>query len=697
MPPDQQRRRVLDALIRWVRRLAVDAPTVIAFEDLQWFDPTTLELLRSLVASIHDRRICLLLTARTPFEPPWDRQPNELRLVLNPLTRAEAQALVTSIAAEHTVPEPILRDVLARSDGVPLFLEEVTRMLVDAPQGIASVPETLQDLLAARLDRLPSSVVDTIQIAAVVGRQFTRELLLAASTKDSGAVAADVSALLASGIVQDERGGLSFKHVLLRDSVYQRMLRGRRREVHARIASTLLDGFPHVAATQPELVAHHLTEAGAADAAFREWSRAGRRSLGNGAYREAAHHFEQALAVRYQRDPGGDDRQIAELQEELGVRKDFGVSLIATQGYTSPAVADNYARALRLSATAHQRDADIPIPVLYGLWGTCLVRGDREATGALARHFDRARHSDDPLTRHVACSALGALAFYEGRFQEARRHCEEAMRLYRPADHFVLLRDYGFEGGIYSQLYVACILCFTGHPDRGLGVVRQALEVANSLGDPHARAMSLALAACIARERREPAEAARLSDDLVALAAEQHFIMWLGIAHCLRGWSRLTDGDVAGGSREIREGLATWEATGAKVPGTYLRLTLVEAALASGDLDGALAVVEQGLTQCRETLESYQAPEYHRLKGEILVRKHDVRAAEGEFCRALAEAHAQGATWLELRAALSLGRLAAHAPVADAPARLADVVSRIGDGALTPDMREARAMLSPSP
>jgi class 3 adenylate cyclase/tetratricopeptide (TPR) repeat protein len=692
--PDEQRRRILTALAEWVWGRAADAPVAIVFEDLQWLDPTTMDLLSGLVTNAKAQRVLLLLTCRAWFEPPWRRKPNELRLVLNPLTRAEGQRLVETIAAERALSDEVMGEVLEKSDGVPLFLEEVTRMLIDSSGAGESIPETLRELLAARLDRLPSRTLDTIRLGAVLGRRFSREILMAVSSKPTIEVDENVQALVNAGILLREADGYAFKHVLLRDGAYQQMLLSTRVEVHGRVAAALVERFPQVADRQPELVAHHFTEAGAIEPAFREWSRAGSRSLRNGAYVEAVHHFQRALELLGRLPHATDEERLAQAQVELRLRKDFGVSLIATQGYTSPDVAANYERALRRSSELNAREEDIPIHVLYGLWGTCLVRGDREATDEFARHFLRVEHSSDPLARHVAHSTLGARAFYRGDFASAMEHCQQAMQLYEPSQHFVLMRDYGYEGGLYSHGYVACILCFTGRPGSGLAAVNEVLDLSTSLGDPYTRAVALGFAACVARERRDHHSAKDLSDELVNISTERHFVMWLGIAHCLRGWSVLTAGDVNGGAEEIQLGLAIWAKTGAKVPGTYLRLSLVEAEIARGNVEGGLTAVEEGMYQARTTLESYQQPEYQRLRGELLRLSGNLDGAEHEIRSALAGARAQGAAWVELRAALSLARLAAagHGG-ADAMGPLAELRARLTEGADTPEMEEVGRLL----
>jgi class 3 adenylate cyclase/tetratricopeptide (TPR) repeat protein len=684
--PAEHRRTVLDALTRWVHRLADESPTVIACEDLQWIDPTSQDLLHALVTSIADRRLFLVLTCRTSFQLPWAQQPNELRLAMKKLPDAEAQQLVEAIAQDHPLPDHIVRQVLTRGGGVPLYLEEFTRMVVDAPGDMGAVPAGLQELMNTRLAHLSASAKETIELGAVIGRDFSRDLLLAASGKAESLCDADVHVLLESGLLEATPDGYSFRHLLLRDAVFQRVMR--RAEIHERVATTLLERFPRIAETQPELVAHHFTKAGAVEQAWRAWRRAGTRSRGNGAYVEAKAHFEEALKVHATRSATAAE-QTAHIHDELELRKDLGISLIVTKGYSSEGVSENYERALQLSARLSEREEEIPIHVLYGLWGTYLVRGDREATDAFARHFQRVEQSADPLARHVAHSTLGARHFYRGEFTAAREQCEKAMALYEPSQHFVLIRDYGFEGGIYSHLYVACILCFTGCPDQGLAVVDRALNLCDSIGDPYAKAVALGLAACVARERREPEEARRHSDALIALSTDHQLPFWLGIGHCLHGWSRVAAGDASGGAEEIQLGLAIWRATGASVPGTYLRLTLVDAAIATGDITGGLTVVEEGLLQCRTTLEAYQEPEYHRLKGELLKRAGDAAAACGEMRCALEAARTQGAQWMELRAAASLARLTP----AEGSGPLADVVARLAEGADLADLKEAKALL----
>jgi predicted ATPase len=376
------------------------------------------------------------------------------------------------------------------------------------------------------------------------------------------------------------------------------------------------------------------------------------------------------------------------------VRKDLGLSLIATRGYAFSAVEKNYERALRLSSSFTERGGDVPIPILYGLWGTYFMRGDRKATDQLARDFEKVRESPDPLARHVAHSVLGARAFYHGEFRYAAEQFEQGIRLYAPEHHFVLTRDYGYAGGLYSHSYLACVYCFIGCPDRGLALATETVAITRALNDPYAQATALGFACCVARERGDPARAKALSGDLAELATRHEFVLWLHIALCLQGWASLCDGDVARAADQIRSGLETYEATGARLPGQYLRLILIESDLARGDLDAGLANVEVGLRRCRETFDSYLEPEYHRVKGELLELTGDLDAAESEIRTALGGARRQGATWMELRAALSLAKHSRrYGRTTDAPSLLARVVSQLTEGSGTPELQEAQALL----
>jgi class 3 adenylate cyclase/tetratricopeptide (TPR) repeat protein len=691
--PDQQRRKVLDTLVAWVLKLAADSPVVIAFEDIQWADPTTIELLKMLAAAASEHPVLLLVTCRAPFEPPWRPQPYERRLAMQPLTAAEARALVAAVAGHRLPPEPVMREVIDKSDGIPLFLEEVTHMLADSTGVLEAVPDTLRELLSARLDRM-SSARDLLRVGSVIGRRFSRELLLAVSERDQDAIDRSIDALLDAGIFLNEDDGYSFKHVLLRDESYDRIPRVTKVQLHGRVAATLQERFPHVAESRPELVAHHLTEAGATEPALREWQRAGLRSLYNAAYAEAAHHLERALTLCARLSRSTQDERTASVLMELELRKDLGLSLIATRGYTSPAVEANYEHALRRSSELNIRSEEVPIPILYGLWGTYFMRGDRRATDELAKQFRRVLESTDPLARHVAHSVLGARAFYLGDFGYSREQFEKAIDLYDPAKHYTLTRDYGYSGGLYSHSYLACLLCFTGYPDRGLAMATEAVELARSLKDPYAQAASLGFAACVARERGESARAGALSAELIELATGYQFILWLGIGLCLSGSSNLAEGNVAGGADQIRTGFQMYEATGAKLPGQYLRLILIEAELAKGDLVTGLAEIEKGLRLCRETFDAYLEPEYHRFKGQLLALDGALDAAEREFREAVDGARAEGAKWMELRAALRLAQLA-HRDTGptDAVTLLGHVMSDLTEGKELEDLADARALL----
>lgn len=692
--PDEQRRRLLKALAAWIWHVATLGPVVLACEDLQWFDPTSLELLRTLATSGQPRRLLLVLTCRAPFSPPWPEAPLERRFVLQALTSSESEELVRAVAAEHAPSAAVMQEVLAKSDGVPLFLAEVSRMLADVPGGVHAVPDNLRALLSARLDRVPGPTQATVRLASVIGRYCPLDLLRAVSQRQADVVDRDIDQLVEAGIMVREGERCAFRHALIRDAAYDRMLQATRLELHGRVAQILNEQFSQLAEAQPELVAYHLTEGGAVLEARGAWERAGSRCLGHGAYVEAAHHFERALTLHATLRVGSAVDRRDHVQHALRLRRDLGVSLVATQGYSSPAVAENYERALTLSQALNDLADEIPIPVLYGLWGTYLVRGDRAATAEFARHFERAKTSSNPLARHVGYSALAAHAFYGGRFADAMVLCQEAMKLYEPTRHFTLMKDYGYEGGLYSHSYAACLLCFTGRPDAGLELINETVAIATGIGDPYGRAIALGFAACVARERRDTAGVRLHTESLLTLASDHQLYLWLGIAHCLRGWSTLADGDAAAGEEEIRQGLAIWQATGARLPGTYLRRDLIQAQCMRGALEAGLAEVEAGLEQCRNSLESYQEPEYHRLKGELLWRKPDHPAAAAEMRLALEGARVQGATWVELRAAVSLARLESGGPCEAASlARLADVTSRITEGLDTPDMLSARTLL----
>lgn len=693
--PDQRRRRALEALVAWFLNMAAGEPIVIAFEDLQWADPTTIDLLSRLSAVVSKHRVLLLVTCRAPFAPPWTPESVELRHVIRPLTPAAARVLVTVIAGCDALPDHVMREVLEKSDHVPLFLEEVTRMLAQSAGAVESIPRTLRELLSARLDGLPVSTRDVIRVGSVIGRRFSRELLLSVSEKQPAAVDEAIDILLDAAIFLTEGDGYSFKHVLLRDEAYDHIPRAARVPLHGKVAATLQERFPHVADSQPELVAHHLTEAEAFEAALREWRRAGARSFNNAAYSESGSHYERALSLCGRLAVSTDAERSATALVELELRKDFGLSLIATKGYAFKAVEDNYERALQVRSSLSKEGGDVPIPILYGLWGTYFMRGDPEATDQLAKDFERVRESPDPLARHVAHSVLGARAFYRGEFGYATEQFEQGIRLYNPEHHFVLTRDYGYAGGLYSHSYLACVYCFAGYPDRGLALANEAVGITRSLNDPYAQAMALGFACCVARERGEVTRAKLLSGDLAELAGRHEFVLWLHIALCLQGWSRLSEGDAGSASDQIRSGLDMYEATGARLPGQYLRLILIESDLARGDVQAGLANVELGLQRCRETFDCYLEPEYRRVKGELLELRGAVHEAEGEIRNALDGARKQGATWMELRSALSLSKLCRrYGRPADAPQILAHVVARLTEGTETREFQEAQALLA---
>jgi TOMM system kinase/cyclase fusion protein len=706
LSPEQQKQQTLQALLTILLRIAAQQPVLFVMEDLHWVDPSTLELLSLLVDQGPTARILALFTFRPDFSPPWTGRAHLTPITVNRLPHRQAVEVIHQVAHGKALPPEVIAQVVAKTDGVPLFVEELTKMVLESgllqeledryaltgPLPPLAIPATLHDSLMARLDRL-AAVKALAQLGATLGREFSYALLQAVSPWDEATVQRGLHQLVEAEFLYQRglppQATYVLKHALIQEAAYQSLLKSARQQYHQRIAHVLEAQFPEMAETQPELLAHHYTEAGLGEQAIGYWQRAGQRAVARSAHVEAISHLTKGLEVLTTL-PETPERT----QHELRLQTALGPACIAAMGYGAPAVERAYARARELC----QQDAENLhlFPVLSGLRTFYTVRAELQTARELGEQLLRLAERADDLTLLLeAHYALGAPLFFLGRFSQARTHFERSQALYNPAQHRALAFLYGQDRQVVSLSFMAVALWYLGYPDQALARITEAVILADELAHPFSLAFALCYAARLHESRREEATAQQRAAALVTLCTEQEFPYWWAEGRMLEGWVLGEQGHTEAGISQLCEGLDAYRATGAEVDRPYFLALLAEAYRKAGQAEAGLRVLTEGLAAVHTTEERDHAAELYRLKGELFRQKAN-RAAESEACfqQALAIARRQQAKSLELRAATSLARLwQQQDKCAEARELLAPVYGWFTEGFDTADLQEARALL----
>jgi len=705
---EQQKQQTLHALLTIFVRIATQQPVLFVMEDLHWADPTTLELLTLLVDQGPTTRILALWTFRPDFSPPWTGRSHLIQVTLPRLLRQQAIAMAARVAHGKALPAEVMAQVVAKTDGVPLFVEELTKMVLESgllqeregryeltgPLPPLAIPATLHDSLMARLDRL-AAVKGLAQLGATLGREFSYELLQAVSLWDEVTVRHGLHQLVEAEFLYQQglppQATYVFKHALIQDAAYQSLLRSSRQQQHQRIAQVLEVRFPEIVATQPELVAHHYTEAGLSAQALPYWQRAGQRALERSAHVEAIRHFIRGMEL-LQTLPDTDER----LQQELNLQTGRGLVLMATRGYAAVEVGHAYARARELCQQLGETSQ--LFPVLWGLWAFYAVRAEHQTACELGEQLlTLAQAAQDPLLFVVAHYTLGFTWFCLGEMTQAHTHLQTSAALYDPQQH----RSYAFlyggqDPGVACRSYMSWALWLLGYPDQALQSMHDALALAHELSHPFSLVYALAYAARVHQLRREGQEAQAQAEAAIALATAQRFAQWLAQAMILQGWTLAEQGQREEGIAQMRQGLAAYWTTGAKVLWPYFLAMLAGAYGAGGQAEEGLTTLAEALAAVDNTGEGFWQAELYRLKGELLLRQTILAQHEAEACfhQALDIARRQQAKALELRAAMSLGRLwQQQGKRTEARELLEPIYGWFTEGLDTADLQEAQALL----
>jgi class 3 adenylate cyclase/predicted ATPase len=702
LPPEELRRRQLAALTSLVMTGARAQPAVLALEDLHWADPTTLDLLRGIAERGALAPLFVLITARPECRAPWGMRSHHGTISLAPLDRHQVRHMVGELAARHALPKEVIDGVSERTGGVPLFVEEVTRLLLEGGEqgGIQGIPPTLQQSLSARLDRL-GPAREVAQIGAVIGRDFSYGLLRAVAGMEDAPLQtalerlAEADILLVQGLPPD--ADYRFKHALIQDAAYENLLKSRRQVLHRRVGDTLRDKFISTAAAEPELLAYHFTQAGMTEAAIEWWGKAGQRSLERSALAEAAEQFTRALA-RLATLPGTP----ALRREQIKLQAALITPLVHVKGYSAPETqaAVEQARLLLEQAEALGEPPEDPLllfSMLYGVFISNIGAFNGDACRDIATQtLELAEKQSASFPRVLGHNNLGGTLMYRGEIAEARTHFDQAIALYNPDAHRPLATRFGEDQIVPSLIFRSWALWLLGYPEAALRETDSALKNAREIGQAATLMFVLHWAGVPLILCGDYSRASALARELGALADETDAPFWKLNASLDQSSLFALNGDASDAAEMLASGITAVRAMGLtlSMPWWLSHLAIAHAKL--GELDEAWRCIGEAMSTMETTKEKWCEAEANRIAGGIALKapQPDAAKAQDYFERALVVARQQQAKSWELRAAMSMARLWRDwGKTKQARELLAPVYGWFTEGFDTLDLKEAKALL----
>ena len=702
MTAQQQRDATLDAIVGWLIEVAEGTPVLMAWEDLHWADPTTLETLGMLIEQAPTAAMLVVATYRPELTPPWPQRSHMTPITLARLERPEVETMVGHLAGGRSLPGEVVDHIVAKADGVPLYVEELTKAILGSgvleAHGDAYVltgalaqlhiPETLQDSLMARLDRAPR-LREVAQLGSVLGREFAYDMISALAGIEEDMLQSGLGQLVVDELLYQRgrppRSRYLFKHALIQDAAYQSLLKRTRQQYHQQAAKLLEDRFPEVASTQPELVAHHYTEANCPAQAIAYWHKAGMAAARQSANLEAVDQFRRGLALV---EALSDMREQA--ARELELQMALGSALIATKLYNHPDVGRTYARAWELCRQLgdHSRG----FTTLRGLYLHHANLLEMEQAQHFAEEAMRVAERLDDAARLVGAHvAVGVVLYWQGKLEPALAHFRRGFEMFDP--HQQQVQDWpGAHPAVACQFYPALISWMLGYPDRSVDELTAAVRSAETLGHPLTLAQTLCWAALVHIWRREPSAAADYAERALRICEEHRIAQFHAIALCANGWALSASGESEKGLAQIGQGVDRYGLGSSQ----HILLALqADAQVANGRPEAALASVAAGLETVEKTGGAPLEAELYRLRGEaLLAGAATVSEAEAAIENGIDGARRQNAKSWELRAATSLARLRhQQSRPQEAVALLAPVYAWFTEGLDTADLQEAKALL----
>ena len=709
LAPQKRKEKIFEALSAQLEGLAAKQPVLIIFEDVQWIDPTSLELLAATVEHVPKLRALILVTARPQFMPPWPSHPHLTTISLRRLGRRDGAALVQRVTGGKTLPKEVMNQILAHTDGVPLFIEELTKMVLEGgllrerdsqyvlerPLPPLAIPTTLQASLMARLDRL-SPVREVAQIGAVAGRDFHYELLNAVAGLPRERLDEALDQLVRSELMF-RRGEIphavyTFKHALVRDAAYAGLLKSRRVVLHAAIANTLEQQFPDVVQTQPETLAHHLTEAGLIEKAMKYWLRAGKDAALRSANLEAIAHLERGIELT-DRLPAGEETDKFELDLQLALAP----CLIATHGPAANKAMATFIRARELCERLGQPPEYLQ--VIFWLATASVVRGELpQALEAIAGLPVAAEERGNRPALLNAIRGQAMILMFMGRIVKARETLERAIELFNASQEAdrIAARTVGQDAGVSMLVFMAWVSWILGYVDEAGSRMTAALERADAVRHAHTHAYAWYYASVLHALRGEPTIAQSYAERCLAISERHGFHHWLGLSRAIRDICAAVLGPLGSRLDEVKAAVEEYQRAGYQLGVTVQFVLLCPALLQHNQPEAALEVIDQGLSIVGHNSERFFEAELYRLKARALLMR-GAPAAEIETLleQALRTARSQEARSLELRAATDLARLWMNQGMrAEALEVLGSTYGHFTEGFDTRDLKSADTLLA---
>jgi class 3 adenylate cyclase/predicted ATPase len=668
--PQRQKDLTIAALNRQLLGLARFQPVLLFIEDVHWIDATTLEAISRSIPSIKTAPVCVLITFRPEFMPPWLEESHVTMLRLNRLPRNEVVAMISDVTGGKELPSEVHEQIIRKTDGVPLFVEELTKTLLESGQlraagdryiAVASlpslaIPATLHDSLIARLDRLPS-IKEIAQIGAALGREFSYRLLAAVAPIGGALLEAALAQLGAAELIfargEPPDSTYVFKHALVQEAAYASLLHSKRLRLHGQIADELKAHFSEIIESRPELMAHHLAAARQTDRAIEYLQTAGERAIQRSAYVEAIGHLQRALEL-FQTLP---DRQ-GHARKALELVVLLGQAMIAGRGYAAAETKEVLLRAKGL--IDESTDPAQKFSILYGIWACHYVGGEVRLQRDAALDFVReAERHGDTAALCLSHRTLGTTYFTMGEFVAGRHHLERALGFFKPNEHARHRYQYGQDIGASVLCYLCWALWHLGYVEQAAEVAAQAMRHADQVSHPHTQVYTI----CHARGlldifRRRSEETASYAGRVVALCEEHGIPQWAAGGLILKGWAAIGKGEAERGIELLRDGVAAWRNTGARLWLPIFLALEAEAHAKLGHGDRALRVIAEALQIAEETGERWAIAEVLRIRaGLLLDAGRPTEEVEAALLQSLQIARHQRARSWELRTACDLARL----------------------------------------
>ncbi|OJT21631.1 hypothetical protein BO221_27910 [Archangium sp. Cb G35] len=651
LTPERRREETLEALATLLRVAAGSRPVLVVVEDLHWVDPSTLQLLGFLLERVRESRVLGVLSARPEFQPPWQPGPGFQVLPLERLPAESTARLAREVAGTRVMAEAVVAELVARTDGIPLFVEELTRLMLESTSSVGSIPITLQELLLAKLDLLPRRQKSLAQLCAVVGRGFSRSLLERLVGDGRPTLGRELAGLMLAGLLQRQEAaggaGYQFRHALFQEAALQALTRGVRRQHHQQIARVLEEDFPEVAEGQPELLAHHYTEAGEVEPALRYWKRAGLHASQRFANLEAVSHLTQALKLL-----AGLPDTPWRAQEELQLLLALGLPLVQVKGYSAPEVERTYVRAWELLLVVGDALPGLALS-FWGIYSYFLTQKRYSEAHALAERLVElgGRHHH----RQLLASGHRMMAYdfvSWGRMAEGLEHISWALE-YSEADleeHRVLAVRHAVNPRVQALAFGALAYSAAGPLEVAVRHAREARVLARRIGHPHTLAYALHYSADACQFRGDAVGCLKWAGQCIALSREHRFRLWVLWSSLLRSWALAWLGRPEEGLAHMHEALAAWSRSGLLTGKPHNLGLLADIHLRLGQAREGLAVVEEALDPESLRGEHFYESELCRIRGELLWLLGQEQESRASWLRAMHVAHEQGAYAFEARA-----------------------------------------------